>query len=208
MSTLFRASIMLALLALLSIAPVAAQVSLEYTPMPLAVMNSLHFTTLGPWSCRACNNGPASLTLAPERIYMAAPSIHWVDGSLAVTMLAQKQAQSWQSKGAEVAELAIDAAGMFGGTGTWFKISANGLAKLAAGSAFAHYLQGKFQGSIPSITPFTASLLSGPVTLAPKGTPGDCATFTMYAGKMKNPQPVTSSITFLPVPVPAPTSNR
>jgi hypothetical protein len=66
------------LLALLVLAalPLAAQVSVQFAPEPMEVTKALGIQSrLGLWRVAMCNDSSTNVTVAPERVYMAAGTL-------------------------------------------------------------------------------------------------------------------------------------
>lgn len=176
------------LIALLAL-PLAAQVTVQFSPEPMAVLESVHVRNVGLWSIRACSDGPA-VTIAEERFYMAAPpQLHLIGSDRARLVI---MAGARRSKKAVAAELI--GWGLMGATAlTGFgPISATPrvVAGLAMGSGLAGSIKTRLEGAAPDVSPFVAKMLAGPVSIAA----GGCETRVVFAAKMKNPQPVTVTI--------------
>lgn len=168
--------------------PLAAQVTIQYSPEPMAVLESVHVRNVGLWTVRACSD--SAVTLPEERIYMAAPpQLHLIGSDRARLVI---MAGAKRSKKAIAAELI--GWGLMGATAlTGFgPISATPrvVAGLAMGSGLAGSIKTRLEGAAPDISPFIAKMLAGPVSIAA----GGCETRVVFAAKMKNPQPVTVKI--------------
>jgi len=163
-------------------------IPVSFAPMGPEVLNGLKIKRFIPWTAFFCA-GTSTVTIAPERVYMAGAGVPWIPAPLATNLLTTKQANSFWNLVPEYMELLIDGVGVAGGTGTLFSISAKGLAKLAASSGIVHQVGKQLQSQVPNIGPLTAQLLGGqtgevPTVLAA----GQCATVVLYSGAMRRRQ--------------------
>jgi hypothetical protein len=166
------------------------KVSIQFVPEPMEVLKAVGIASrLGLWRIGICNDSAIAVQIPPERIYMAAGSVRIVSPARASLVLSQRQKQSVKAVMVEVIEYALIGASVIGGGGM-FSISTKGLGELALATGVAHTVHDKLQGQIPSLAAFTEDALTGPVALAP----GQCATKSAFAAKMKNPQVVTTEI--------------
>lgn len=147
-----------------------------FTPEPEAVLSSLHINQLGVWSIRVLNTGQTQPNIAPTMILMQAPNVHWVEPGLALSILTAAQAATPAMRIAQIITIGTGVAGVFGGSGI-ITMSKTVLGDLAAGSLTANYLGTQLKTLAPTIAPFSSTLLTGPVSIAP----GADAVYTMFA---------------------------
>lgn len=175
------------LLALLAL-PLAAQVTVQYSPEPMAVLESVHVRNVGLWTIRACAD--SAVTLPEERFYMAAPpQLHLIGSDRARLVIMAGAKRSKKAVAAEWIGWGLMGATALTGFGP-ISATPKVVAALAMGGNLATTVKTKLEGAAPDISPFVAKMLSGPVSIAA----GGCETRVVFAAKMKNPQPVTVKI--------------
>jgi hypothetical protein len=180
----------LRLLALVAL-PLAAQVSVRYSPEPMAVPAAVlgNARDMGRWAVEMCSDSPGVVTLPRERVSMAAGSISFIDQDDALLVLqghvrrspASKAmvVLSWAGRGAAIALALASRA-----NGSW-------AAGIGIGAGLAPDILTIIQSGItpPSAVPLV-STVRWPVVLSP----GQCATDHFWAGKMKSPRPFATVI--------------
>jgi hypothetical protein len=153
------------------------------TPMPEPVMANLNITALGPWTIMLLNTGNTQPTIPLQAALMQFPTVHWVDSSLALSILTTAQAASPDMRIAQVITIGTGVAGVFGGTGI-IAMSKAVLGDLAGASLTANYLGTQLKTLAPNIGPLTATLCPSTLSIAPGGAfqctmfadPNDAAT--------------------------------
>jgi hypothetical protein len=176
-------------LLLLAAVPLFGQVNAQLSPEPMAVLQALRIHTVGLWRLSACNDGPAPVTLAPERFYLAFPSVRIIDPARAAAILSAGQKATPASQAALWIGRGLAVATMLTGFGP-IAASKTVTTSLALGVPAAQWAEKEFQGLTTSLAPYNESLLNAPVQLAP----GVCASRTVFAAKQKSPQAVEASI--------------
>lgn len=176
-------------LALLLTASSYAQVSVVYTPEPMAVLKALNVRDIGLWSVRACNDGAAAVTVPAERFYMAAPLVRLITPARARAVVLDRRGRSGKATAAKYIGYGLTLATALTGFGP---IAANTtvVASLAFGSTIAMETRRQLEAEIPDTGPFFETLLEEPVQLAPAA----CATRTAFAAKMRSPKPIAATI--------------
>jgi len=181
----------ISLLAVLCL-PLAAQVRVLATPEPMAVLAALNVKELGFWNVVLCNDDLSAVTIAPEEIKLALPTIRIVQPDIAWTVLTDKRAKSKKAKVAKYLTYAgigaLTVAGFRNVDASWLTpkvVSAIGLGTIALDK-----FKQQMESELPSLAPFADTLLRGPVVLGPRA----CVTKAFFAGKMPNPQPVAAMI--------------
>jgi hypothetical protein len=159
-----------------------------FTPEPEAVLDTLHITQLGVWSIRVYNSGATQPNIAPTLLLLQAPEIHWVESSLCLSILTSAQAATPAMRAAQIITIGAGVAGVFGGTGI-IAMSRAVLGDLAGASLTANYAATQLKTLAPNIAPFTSTMLTGPVSVAP----GADAVFTMCADPTDAATPSISS---------------
>ena len=177
------------LLSLALALPALAQVQVRFSPEPLEVLRAMNVKKLGVWSVALCSDYSHPVSIPRERISMAAGPIHIIEPVRATAVLNTRRATTKKALVAEGIEYLLLGASVFGGSGM-IAMTPKILGALAAGTGVAHTVQDRLRSQLPDLGPFTDGLLTGPVSLAP----AQCATRTVFAGLMKNPQPVTATI--------------
>lgn len=182
---------MLKFLAIVLALPMAAQVTVQYSPEPAAVLKTVHLRGFVLVDIRACvgPNAPGT-TLAAERLLMAAPPEFRLIGA----NRAQLVLQAGRKKDKKVIAAEITGWALMGGAAlTGFgPIAATPkiVASLATAGVLANQVKTKLEGEAPTLEPFLSQLLSGPVTIAP----GGCETRVVFAAASKGLKPTTVSI--------------
>lgn len=163
------------------------QVSIQLSPEPMEVLAALHVRGVGLWTLRVCNDSSSATLVAPERILMAVPSVRILDSSRAEAVLAAARGRNWRVQAATYISLgALMATALTG----WGAIAAQPavIAALGVGSGAARLVADELGRNAPDLGPYTGSLLETPIALSA----GQCATRTVFAGKMKNPVSISA----------------
>lgn len=184
------------LLAFLLTAAVAhCQISLLFTPQTMAVEKDIFGPgagKVGRWTLRACNDYQVFKSVPEERIYMAAPALRSLNFNT-MSLVLKKSADSRPLprivKGLQYAALGTLALGAVGGAG--IAITASTVKYVAAGAGVAMVLHDDLARNIPDFSTLVADSLNGSLGLAA----GACTTKMVYAGKMKDPQPIQAFVT-------------
>jgi hypothetical protein len=187
--------------------PSCSGIALQYRDQPLAVLTALNFRQLQPWSIDLQNNYSTSITLTPQQILMATPTIcpeagavgvcgdvEWVENPLVLNLLAVAQRRSAASKIERYAGYAAIALAVF----TGFKIvkfhnpstALNVTAFSSDAAVGLQLLQTQAAAAVPSLAPYTNNLLSGPIVLGP----GQGVTVTEFAALLKTAHRVTACL--------------
>jgi hypothetical protein len=169
--------------------PALAQVQIRFSPEPSEVLRAMNVKKLGVWSVALCSDYPHAIIVPRERVVMAAGQIHIVDPVRATAVLNTRRATTKKAIAAEAIEYLLLGASLFGGSGM-IAMTPKILGALAAGTGVAHTVQDRLRTQLPDLGPFTGGLLAEPIPLAPAA----CTTRTIFAGLMKNPQPVSAVI--------------
>lgn len=180
---------MLKCLGILLALPLTAQVTVQYTPEPMAVLESVHVRNVGLWSIRACNDGAEAVALSEERLYIAAPGIRLISSNRARLVVIAGAKRSKKAIAAEWIGWGLMGATALTGFGP-ISATQSVVAGLAMGGGFASAVKTRLESAAPDISPFVADLLSGPVSIPV----GGCVSRIVFAAKAKNPQPVTVTI--------------
>ncbi len=176
---------------LLVAAPSAqAQVSVQYSPEPMAVLGALNVKSVGIWSVRACNDGTQLVSIPEERIYMAAPAaIHLITPDRARSLVLASVGKTKKARAAEYIGYGLMIATPLVGFGP-VAASKTVIASLGLATGVAAEFRQQFQSQTPDLSPFFGNILQGTLSLSP----ASCTTRTAFAAKMKNPQPVFAKI--------------
>jgi len=174
---------------LAAILPAYCQVTVQFAPEPMAVLQSVNVKNVGLWTVRACTTGP-SVTLAEERFYMAAPpQIHLIGSDRARLVVMAGAKRSKKAIAAEWIGWGLMGATALTGFGP-ISATQSVVAALAMGSSIAGGVKSRLESGAPDLSPFIGQMLSGPVSIPT----GGCVTRVAFAAKMKNPQPATVTI--------------
>jgi hypothetical protein len=189
------------------VSPSCSGIALQYRDQPLAVLTALNFRQLQPWSIDLQNNYSTTITLTPQQILMATPTIcpeagavgacgdvEWVENPLVLNLLAVAQRRSAAAKVEKYAGYAAIALAVF----TGFKIlkfhnpnTALNVTVFSSDAAVGLQLfQTQAAAAVPSLAPYTNNLLSGPVVLGP----GQGSTVTEFAALLKTAHRVTACL--------------
>ncbi len=179
----------LILFCLLLPATVRAQVTVAYTPEPMVVLRAMNVRDIGLWSVRACNDGPAAVTVPVERLYMASGAVRLITPERARAVVLDRRSRSKKALAAQYIGYGLSIAAVLTGFGP-IAASKDVIAALALGSTVAHEARRQLDAEAPDTGPFLESMLNGPVTLEA----GACATRTAFAAKMKAPATVFATI--------------
>ena len=167
-----------------------AQVNLRFTPEPMAVPAAVlaNAKDMGRWTIVGCNDGPMAVSIASERIDMAAGPIRLIDWNDALLVLNAHVRRSTASVILQIVGVAGQAAAIATSmTGAIKNPTATSV--LGVGSGLLPELANLVRPQVPSAVPLQ-SPLKYPVTLQP----GACFTDFRFAAKMRNPQVVTGVI--------------
>ena len=187
-------SIRLIAITLVLICFCGAQVTLRFTPEPMAVPTSIvsNARSMGWWGVEGCNDGTTPISVAYERISMASGPIRWIAYDDAVRVLNTQQSKGFWPQFLRYASLA--------GQGVAIGVSAAGVIKNAAattaigvGSAMLPAIINLARTQQPAAVTLPTPL-KYPVTLSPVGQAGACFSDYRFAAKMKNPVVVTGVI--------------
>jgi len=175
-------------IALLLALPLAAQVTVQYSPEPAAVLKTVHLKGFVLVDIRACV-GPSApgTTLAAERLLMAAPpDFRLIGANRAQLVLTAARKKDKKVIAAEVTGWALMGAAALTGFGP-IAATPKIVASLAAAGVLAGQVKTKLEGEAPTLEPFISQLLSGPVTIPP----GGCVTSVAFAASAKGLKPAT-----------------
>lgn len=176
------------LLFLAAIMPCWCQVTVQFAPEPMAVLQAVNVKNVGLWTVRACSE--TAITLPEERLYMAAPpQVHLIGSDRAKLIIMAGPRKSKKAVAAEWIGWGLMGATALTGFGP-ISATPRVVAGLAMGSGLATTVQSKLTADAPDMTPFIGQMLNGPVSIPA----GGCITRVAFASKMKNPQPVTVTI--------------
>jgi hypothetical protein len=145
---------------------------------------------VGIWDCSLCNDSLVTVTIQPERVYMAAPALHRLDIARATTQLQSSFNRKPLPLIITTLGWAADGAVVFMG-GSYIKASVKVMGEVGAGGAMARFVAGKLKGVTPQFSSLLPNLLDSVVVL----TPGQCASRTILASLMKNPATIQATIT-------------
>lgn len=166
--------------------PVRAQVSVLLNPQPVSVSRSVGITMADVWTVRACNDGTANVTVAPERIYAEVPNIFFLEASESQVVLSQSHLHNRRVKIARYLEGAVLLATVITGGGV-VAASPKVVVALGLSTTAAHQIGDMIQGVAPDLTAISANLLNEPLTLGP----GGCATRLALANIDEGAKPVS-----------------
>jgi hypothetical protein len=168
---------------ILTAIPALSQLDITANQEPQVVLDGLHLPkSLATYKIMVCNNGPSAVSEPAERILMAVPNVQWIDQNQAMGILLAAQRKTFPAEAAQGIGVALDLAGMFGGTSTFFTISSRGLSKLAFGSLLARYAENKLAAAIPGLP---TNVLGSTLSLGPAPA---CGTYTFFASRVKVPK--------------------
>jgi hypothetical protein len=165
-----------------------AQVKVKFTPEPMSVPTAALYDArnMGRWIVEMCNDGPAAVSLAWERISMAT-DIRFIDPDDATLVLLADQRRSVPGAIVRFGSLAGQGAAL----GLTVASRANALlaAGLTIGSTLLPGAVKIAAGEVQPIAPLTSGL-KYPVVLAA----GGCATDHHFAAKLKSAQVITVEV--------------
>lgn len=183
MRSILRSSVFL----LLAAAALPAQVQVLYSPAPSEVLRALR-PRIGLWTIRACNDGAQAVSIPPERVFLAAPTVRFLAPEQAATVLAMRAKMSTAAQVVRYLEWGAMGATVITGSGL-VAASTKVVSSIAIGATAAHTIGDKLTGEIPALGPI-GTQLTDPIQLAP----GGCATRVAFAALMKSPAPAQAVI--------------
>ena len=163
-----------------------ADISVLLSPQPVSVTRSFGVTMVDIWTIRACNDGSANVTIAPERIFEAVPSVFFLDAAESQVVLAQSHLHNRWVKIARYIEGAVLLATLFTGS-RMVAASPKVVVTLGLSTSAAHEIGDLLQNAAPSTTSISSMLLTEPLTLGP----GACATRLGLANLQSGTNPLT-----------------
>jgi len=165
-----------------------AQVKVKLTPEPMSVPAAAPYDArdMGRWIVEMCNDGPAPVSLAWERISMAT-EIRFIDPDDAVLVLLANQRRSVPGTIVRFGSLAGQGAAL--GLAVASRANALLAAGLTVGSTLLPGIVKIAAGEVQPITPLTTGL-KYPVVLAA----GGCATDHRFAAKTRSAHVVTVEV--------------
>lgn len=174
---------------LLAAIPACAQVSVRYSPEPMAVPAAVlaNAKQMGRWQVDLCNDGLNPVMLPIQRVMMAAGPISLIDPADALLVLTANVRRSPSSR--IVTILRYAGAGVSIGLAVASRANVAWSAGIGVASSVLPDVITVAQGAVPSAVPLV-STVKWPLLLAS----GECATDHMFAAKMRNPKPLTTVI--------------
>jgi hypothetical protein len=172
----------------------AAQVTVRYSPEPMAVPQAVlaNARDMGRWLVTACNSPAGQSVLLPwERVAMAAESIAFIDPDDALLVLTAHVQRSPANR----LLIGLRYAGGIAAIGLAVASRSNWAwsTGIGVGAGVIPDVVALVQSSVPSATPLV-STVRWPIILQP----GQCITDHWFAGKMRAPRPVTAVIRVSP----------
>ncbi len=166
-----------------------AQVSLRFTPEPMAVpvAQIAGARDLGRWLIEGCNDGAGPVTLPVERLSMAAGEIRFVDADDAVLVLTARAKRGFWGQVAHWGP--IIGQGVAAGLGVSGITTSAATVAISGGAQLIPALTRIAQGEVPSVVPLV-STLKYPISLPP----GGCFSDHRFAAKMARPGVVVARI--------------
>jgi hypothetical protein len=168
------------------VAPARADISVLLSPQPVSVTRSFGVTMVDVWTIRACNAGAVNVTVAPERIYEAVPTVFFLDTVESQAVLAQSHLHSRWVKIARYIEGAVLLATLFTGS-RMVTASPKVVVTLGLSTSAAHEIGDLIENAAPNTTAISSILLTEPLTLGP----GACATRLGLANLQSGTTPVS-----------------
>ena len=176
-------------LMLLALLPIAAQVVVQFSPEPMAVLAPYNVRNVGKWAIAACNDGSAAVTIPPERFRMAAPGIHLLTPGDARTVIAHGLGRSKSAIAVEILSYAALGVAALAGQ-EWIVANPAAVKGLTVGTGIGLSVANKLRGRLPILTNLFEGELRDPETLPP----GGCMTRIAFAGKVKTARTITARI--------------
>lgn len=164
-----------------------ADVNLLFSPEPVVATRALGIRAAGVWAVRACNSADSAVTLAPERLFQAAPDLPFLDLDTAAMVLQQSHVRHTRVRIARYLEGAVVLATVLTGGGV-IAAAPRVLVALSLSASAAHQMADMIQGVAPDMGILNSKLLSAPITLAP----GGCDTRLALSGVVPDAKPVNA----------------
>lgn len=170
-----------------------AQVQVQWTPLPNAVVNATvgKGRDIGTGKLYVVNDSSWRVVLPPERVYMALPHVKIIPPEMAMAVLTVRRQSTKKEKVLRV--VGYSALGALGLT-FWNVPPAAVVRGLAATAGVAQYVREDIQKQEINFAPLFADTLKQPITL----DPGQGASFTVFNALMKGADTNTGTINLGP----------
>lgn len=178
------------LLSLILMSGAGAQVTVRYSPEPMAVPTAVlaNARNMGRWLVMPCNDLAApAVTLSWERVAMAAGDIAFIDPDDALLVLTAHVRSSPASRAVLILSYAARGAAI--GLAVASKSNVSWSTGIGVGAGVLPDVIDLIRGGVPSAVPLV-STVRWPLVLGP----GQCAKDHWFAAKMRRPKPYTAVI--------------
>ena len=182
--------------------PAFAQITASASPEPMAVTQNIPVKVIGLWDVRLCNDSAMSLTIPEEKVFMAFPTLPLMTAKNATIVLMTRQAKNKKQIAVDLITYGLLVAVPIL---SWGPVAASKtvIGATGVGLGVAGITRDSIKAQVPSISPLTADLLSGPIQL----NPGQCVTKSVFSAKVPAAMLKTVSTVLNVVSIPGPPLN-